>query len=137
MKGTESFKKTIEAKLQEMAAADPLFAVSLQKEGKTLDGCINYILNTVQKSGCNGFADEEIFGMAAHYYDEDNIELGKQINCNMFVNHVVELTEEEKAAAKKEALDKIIADERARLLKKSTPKPTTEAQVQVQQATLF
>lgn len=137
MKGSESFKKTIEAKLQMMAAADPLFATSLQKEGKTLDGCINYILTTVQKSGCAGFADDEIFGMAAHYYDEDKIEVGKPVNCNVVVNHVVELTEEEKAAAKKEAFERIISQERERIMKKAAPKPLTLAPAPIQQPTLF
>jgi hypothetical protein len=27
-----------------------------------------------RKAVCNGFADDEIFGMAIHYYDEDTIE---------------------------------------------------------------
>jgi hypothetical protein len=30
-----------------------------------------------RKSSCNGFADDEIFRMAIHYYDEDTIEVGK------------------------------------------------------------
>jgi len=135
MKGTESFKKTIEAKLREMVSVDPLFAANMQKEGKNIDLCINYILTTVQKSGCQGFTDEEIFGMAAHYYDEDKIEVGKPVNCNVVVNHVVELTEEEKADARKEAIERTIAQERERLMKKHTPKK--EEPVNVQQPTLF
>ena len=31
-----------------------------------------------------------------HYYDENEIEVGKPIQCQVVVNHVVELTEEEK-----------------------------------------
>ena len=86
--------------------ADPLFAPNLQKPNKNIEECITYILNEVQKSGCNGFDDDEIYSMAVHYYDEDNIEIGKPINCRVAVNHVVELTEEEKAEARQEAIQR-------------------------------
>ena len=49
---------------------------------------------------CDGFEDDEIFGMATHYYDEEEIEVGKPINCQVVVNHTVELTEEEKEQAR-------------------------------------
>lgn len=122
MKSTDNFKKVISEKLSEMAANDQLFAESLQKPSKNIDDCITYILNLVKNSGCNGFMDDEIFGMAAHYYDEDNINIGKPINCNVVVNHAVELTPEEIENAKKEAKEMVIAKESERLQKKSTPK---------------
>ena len=37
---------------------------------KNMDECVTHILNYVQKSGCNGFTDGEIFGQAIHYYEE-------------------------------------------------------------------
>lgn len=122
MKGTEQFKKVIELHLMGMAANDPEFAENLQNPKKNIDGCINYILNTVQKSGCNGFADEEIFGMAVHYYDEENIEVGKPVNANVVINQVPELTEDEKKAAKQAAIDKAIAEEKEKLTKKAAKK---------------
>lgn len=78
MKSTENFKKVILAYLQKRAAEDPLFAVTFAKPDKNIDDCINHIINTVQKSGCNGFEDQEIYSMAVHYYDEDGIEYSKQ-----------------------------------------------------------
>ncbi len=33
--------------------------------------------------------------MAVHYYDEDDIEVGKAVSCQVAVNHVVELTKEQ------------------------------------------
>lgn len=39
-----------------------------------------------------------------HYYDEADIEIGKPIDCKVVVNHHVELTEEEKAQARKDAI---------------------------------
>lgn len=87
MKASDSFTKTITEHLESVAAADPLFAKTYAKENKSITECINYILNTVQKSGCNGFADEEIYAMAIHYYDEDDIKNVKSIQCKVVVNH--------------------------------------------------
>lgn len=102
MKGTETFKKTISDHLQSVADKDPLFAVTLKKENKNIDGCINYILGKVQKSGCSGFADDEIFGMAMHYYDEDGIKPGKPVNATVVVNHAVAKKTAEKPKEKKQ-----------------------------------
>ena len=77
MKTTDHFKRTIQAYLEQRAAEDKLFAVAYRKEGKNIDDCVTYILNEVQRSGCNGFTDGEVYSMAVHYYDEDDIEVGK------------------------------------------------------------
>ena len=100
MKGTEHFTRTIAEYLNQRAMADPLFAPNLMKPNKNIEECITYILNEVQKSGCNGFDDDEIFSMAVHYYDEDNIEIGKPTNCQVMVNHMLELTEGRKSRSK-------------------------------------
>lgn len=125
MKASNAFKQTIQKYLEERAVSDPLFAVTYRKEKKNLDECVTYILNEVKKSGCNGFADEEIFGMAVHYYDEDNIKVGdKGINANVVVNHKVKLTEEEKAEANKKAVEKASKD----MFKKMTTKKAKPAE---------
>ena len=102
MKGTEHFKRTIQMYLEQRAAEDTLFAKNYRNPAKNIDDCVTYILNYVQRSGCNGFTDGEIFGQAVHYYDENEIEVGKLIQCQVAVNHVVELTAEEKAEARNE-----------------------------------
>lgn len=89
MKGTDHFKTAIQNHLNGLAAKDELFAESLKKPNKNIDDCITYIFNQVKASGCNGFADEEIFGMAVHYYDEDDIKVGKPISDTVVVNHSV------------------------------------------------
>jgi ribosomal protein L17 len=45
--------------------------------------------------------------MAVHYYDEENIETGKNFDCRAVVNHTVELTTEEKEQARREAMQKL------------------------------
>jgi len=110
MKTTDHFKKTINEHLVEKAKADFLFAETLAKPNKNIDECINYILDTVKKSGCNGFDDSEIFAMAVHYYDEDDIKNIKPVSGKVIINHSVELTEEDKAEAKAEAMKQVIAE---------------------------
>ena len=107
MKGTEQFTRTIAEYLNGRAMTDPLFAPNLQKPRKNIEECILYILSEVQRSGCNSFADEEIYSMAVHYYDEDDIEVDKVAGCNVVVNHVVELSEEEKKQYQQEELVKL------------------------------
>lgn len=101
------FKNEIQTYLEQRAEYDELFARSYRNPLKNIEDCLTYILNYVQKSGCNGFSDDEIFGQAVHYYDEIDIEVGKPIECKVVVNHHVELTEEEKAEAHKNAIKQI------------------------------
>ena len=142
MKGTEHFTRTIAEYLNQRAMADPLFAPNLMKPNKNIEECITYILNEVQKSGCNGFDDddellraqlEKIFSMAVHYYDEDDIEVGKAVSCQVAVNHVVELTKEEKAEARQEAIKQYQREELAKIQSRNTRvKKTENAATQVQ-----
>ena len=142
MKGTEHFTRTIAEYLNQRAMTDPLFAPNLMKPNKNIEECITYILNEVQKSGCNGFDDddellrawlEKIFSMAVHYYDEDDIEVGTAVSCQVAVNHVVELTEEEKAEARQEAIKQYQREELAKLQSRNARvKKTENATTQVQ-----
>lgn len=135
MKPSIHFKNTIESYLTERASIDTLFAVSFNKPDKNIDDCITYILNSVKQSGCNGFADDEIYSMAVHYYDEDNIEIGKPIGCNVLVNHTVELTAEEKERARQNAIKRAENEAYARMTQ-SRKRPVVQQEVAVQQ-TLF
>ena len=115
MKVSETFRATIKAYLDKRAAEDALFRQRYQSTPHTIDDVVTYILNYVLQSGCNGFTDEEIFGLAVHVIDEPNIEIGKPVNARVVVNHHVELTEEEKAEQKKEALRRYQNNEYTRL----------------------
>ncbi|OUO38069.1 PcfK-like protein [Muribaculum sp. An289] len=131
MKSTEHFKMTIQAYLQQRAAEDRLFAESYRKEGKNIDDCITYILNEVQRSGCNGFTDGEIYSMAVHYYDEDDVEVGNPVSCQVSVNHIVELTEEEKAEARQRAVEQYQKAELRRMQERHK-RPAVKQETQVQ-----
>lgn len=127
MKTTDEFKKVVEAHLRFRAFRDPLFAKTLQKPNKNMDDCVAYILNQVKKSGSSGFTDDEIFGMAVHYYDEDDIVPGDSQKCDIIINKQVKLTDEEIAEAKKKALDEIVEKEKERLMKKPEKKTSKKS----------
>lgn len=72
-KATDYFKVTIQSYLEQRAQTDELFAPVYAKPNKNIDDCITYILNYVQQSGICGFADDEIYSLALHYYDYPNL----------------------------------------------------------------
>lgn len=106
-KVTVRFKDVIQDYLAKRAENDVLFAVRFLKPNKNIDDCITYILNTVQKSGCAGFEDDEIYSMAVHYYDEDDIQIGTSVQCSVVINHEVELTYDEREEARQSAIKQL------------------------------
>ena len=130
MKGTDHFKRTIYMYLEQRAEEDALFAKKYRNPAKNMDECVTHILNYVQKSGCNGFTDGEIFGQAIHYYEENEIEVGKPMDCQVVVNHVVKLTAEEKAEARQNAVRKYQEEELRKLQNRHRPSARKENQPQ-------
>jgi len=137
MKATDNFKKLIEQHLKRAAQLNSLFEEKLKNPKKNIDDCVTYILNQVKKSGMNGFEDTEIYGMAMHYYDEENVKPGDKLtNGQVIVNHHMELTDEEVAEIKKQAKDEMIAKEISRLEKKPE-KTDFKKEEKKQEKTLF
>lgn len=137
MKATEHFKQTIKAYLDERAKNDELFAVSYAKENKNMDDCVTFILNQVKRSKCMGLTDEEVYSLAVHFFDEEDIEIGNPIACNVIVNHTVELTEEEKAKARQEALKEYQAEQLRKMQKRTNKPKTPKAQPEITTPSLF
>lgn len=137
MKATEHFKQTIKAYLDESAKNDELFAVSYAKENKNMDNCVTFILNQVKRSKCMGLTDEEVYSLAVHFFDEDDIEIGNPIACNVIVNHTVELTEEEMAQARQEAFKEYQAEQLRKMQKRTNKPKTPKAQPEITTPSLF
>lgn len=137
MKATEHFKQTIKAYLDERAKNDELFAVSYAKENKNMDNCVTFILNQVKRSKCMGLTDEEVYSLAVHFFDEDDIEIGNPIACNVIVNHTVELTEEEMAQARQEAFKEYQAEQLSKMQKRTNKPKTPKAQPEITTPSLF
>ena len=73
-----------------------------------------------------------------HYYDENEIEVGKPIQCQVAVNHVVELTAEEKAEARQNAIRQYQEEEVRKLQNRNKPRTATKATAQpIQEPSLF
>ena len=120
MKASEAFVKTIGAYIEKEKKADPLFAECVDSQPKkTIQGCVNYILSEVKKSGIAGWTDDEIYGMAKHFYDEKELKDPGAIRANVVVNHRIELSDEDKAKAREKALKDYEQAERDRLEKKA------------------
>ena len=127
MEFANSFKKVIKEHLEELALKDELFKVTYAKENKNIDDCVKYILEQVRKSECAGWPREDIFAMAVHYYDEDDLKISSKENkCRIVINKEVQLTEEEIQNAKEKAMDKAMAEQREKLLKKSKRSTTKQ-----------
>lgn len=128
MKGTEQFKACIKNYLDKRAQEDELFRAKYETTTRTIDDVVCYILNEVKASGCCGFSDDEIFGMAVHVIDEPTIEIGKPITANVVVNHHVELTKEEKAEQKALALKRFQDAELQKLQSRNAKPKATKPQ---------
>lgn len=71
-------EEAVKQYLDELAKTDKLFAKTYAKENKSVEKCCNYIVAEVQKmaNGQQSIAvkDSDVYQLAVHYYDEDNIE---------------------------------------------------------------
>lgn len=73
-----SFEVAIKNYLDKRAKDDQEFAKTYAKPNKSIKECCKYIFGVVEKQRkgnekCVACSDEEIFGLAVHYYDEDDI----------------------------------------------------------------
>lgn len=127
MKGTEKFTSVIETYLDQRAAEDEQFAAMRSAVNRPTQDIVTYILNQVKSSGCCGFSDEEILGIAIHAAETADLDIGKPIpSCQVVINRQVQLTDEEKAEAKRQAIEALQREEMSRLRRPSTPKRPKE-----------
>lgn len=134
-------KEAIQSYLDERAKVDELFAVAYKKKNKSIDECCTYIMGEAKKRGnavC--MSDDEVFGLAVHYYDEDNIKINKlpanvKASASVPETKPVKLTEEDEKRAREEAI-KRLAEEQYTLLKKKPSRSKKEV-TEVKQMSLF
>ena len=137
MKGSESFKDTIERYVVSQADSDPLFAERAGNPKKNIEDCVTFIINQVQKSGVNGFTDDEIYSLATHYYVEEDIDVGKPVQCHVVVNHQVELTAKEIEEERRKAREKVFSEEAARLRNAGRSQPASKPKPEESDGLLF
>lgn len=80
----KEFKDIIQKYLEQRAANDPLFVPKYVNPKKSIDECCRYILGEARKRGNEVVMDDsEVYGLAVHYYDEDNIKVDGSGNCRV------------------------------------------------------
>lgn len=145
-------KEAIHSYLDERAKVDELFAVAYKKKNKNIDECFAYIMGEALKEsspvvpgveGC-GMDNDVVYGMAVHYYDEDNIKINKlpanvkasaSVPETKPVSNPVKLTEEDEKRAREEAIKRLTEEQYALLKKK--PSRSKKEVTEVQQMSLF
>lgn len=107
---TQNTNQAVEAirnYLDRRAAEDAQFAAVYANPQKNFDECFRYILHEARKLGSTVcMTDEEVYGLAVHYYDETDLVVPKsapRANVSGPAAPKVELTEQEKEEARREA----------------------------------
>lgn len=107
MKG---FQNAIKEHLEKIAAQDEVFAAKYaakcEAEPESIKKCCSYIIDQVQKNYKHGnsavLTNDEVFGMAMHYYDE-NIAPPKVVSSCTVIMSKEQLTPEDEEAIRREA----------------------------------
>lgn len=102
---SDHFTRTIKEYLDNQAVVNPLFKSKYENLKKSISECCGYIVEEVRKMNVRGLTDDEVFGMAIHYYEEEDLKGHPYKPSNVVVNHVVTLTKEEKEEQKQKALE--------------------------------
>lgn len=130
-KGTERFGAVIKAYLGKRAGEDELFKVKYEAVNRPIEDIVAYIISEVQRSGVYGWTDDEVFSLAVHAAEEAELKIPDIKQCQVVVNHQIELTEEEKAEQRALALKRFQEEElakvRARNAKPKAVKPQTQS----------
>lgn len=137
-------KTKIKNYLDERAKNDELFARAYAKPNKNIDECYKYILGEARKKGTEvGMSHEEVYGLAVHYYDEDDIKINPvygYVQASASDDDIeikeVKLTAEEEKQAREEAIHRL-AEEQYQKMKKKPQRARREENESVQQMSLF
>ncbi len=118
MKGSNQFQNVIKAYLDSRALSDKLFAVSYEKKNKSIEECCQYIISEVRNMGIEGVADDEVYSMAVHYYDEEELEINKSITATVVVNKSIPKSIQyvpKKTAVKKKEVKEVVNTDNVQL----------------------
>ena len=113
--------------LKKRAETDTSVKNNLKKENKSLKECWDYVLGEVAKTmfrsgnfGCAAGDDEDLYALAVHYYDEDDIKI-EPLPTNMKVE--AKMDEDKKEEKTAEIEPKEIQKEKVKRISKSKKDP--------------
>ncbi len=122
MKSNDSAIAVMQQMLQERCIAEPMFAIKWLIP-QSLWRAINYLCSQIQKSGLCVVDNDTVMNLLVHYFDENEIEEGAKVNCNIVVSKP-ELSEEDKANLKEKAMEQYKEEQLRELRRQSQPKAT-------------
>lgn len=123
MKSNDTAIAVMQKMLQERCIAEPSFAIKMANPSKSMEGAVNYLCSQIQKSGLCVVDDTTVMNLLVHYFDENEIEEGGKVNCNIVVGKP-ELSEEDKANLKEQAMEQYKEEQLRELRRQSQPKAT-------------
>ncbi|MEZ3591299.1 MAG: PcfK-like family protein [Muribaculaceae bacterium] len=119
--------------LQERCIAEPAFAIKMANPNKSFEGAVNYLCSQIQKSGMCMVDDATVMNYLCHYFDETDVgEVGK-VNCDIVVSKP-ELSDEDKAELKQQAMEQYREEQLRELRRQSQPKAQSKPSVTVPKA---
>ena len=96
------FEKEIKKYLDEFSKSSPEFAEKYANEKKSIQKCCEYIGSIMKEKANNGITvveDDEVYYLARHYYEEENLNVNGVVCIKEYIHSKKELTEEEKNEA--------------------------------------
>lgn len=145
MDSVDIFKKALKQHLDGRAQSDALFAQAYAKEGKSIDECASFIIGEMNKKaqeGCYVVSDEEVFGLAVHYYIEDDLKGINPQSAQIVSNYVLtdadkmELEQDAKQRARESFL-KDMEQKHRKAMEQKNEKAKKKAAEQPAQPSLF
>ena len=121
LKSNDTAIAVMQNMLQERCIAEPSFAIKMANPSKSMEGAVNYLCSQIQKSGLCVVDDTTVMNLLVHYFDENEIEEGGKVNCNIVVSKP-ELSEEDKAELKEQAKEQYMQEQLREIKRQSAPK---------------
>ena len=139
----ETIQTAIKQYLDNRAATDELFAAKYNNPKKSIQECCQYITGEAYARAEGGTAvisDEEVYGWAVHYYDEENIEIRKAPRASSTRSQEPKLTAEQQEDLRRQAeaeyKAKVMADLKMKEIERKA-KLREKKKQQPQMASLF
>lgn len=126
LKSNDTAIQVMQKMLQERCIAEPMFAIKMANPSKSMEGAVNYLCTQIQKSGLCVVDDTTVMNLLVHYFDENEIEDCGNVNCNIVVGKP-ELSAEDKANLKEQAMEQYKEEQLRELRRQSTAKSAPKA----------
>lgn len=130
-----NFQMAIKNYLDELSMIDQEFAERYNLPEKSIEQCCAFIISEMKKSALNGAmcaTDDEVYGIAVHYYLENEIKIDSCSvdSVKVVTNQYIDLTEKEKAEARQNAIREFQKEELQKLQNRKKQIVKKELQVE-------